>query len=164
DKYHVGQRISITLDIKPRNLSGTLMAVHGRQDYLILQLVDGRVEFGVDNGAGPITASFIPTDKHYLCDGEFHTIQVVKSNNFVTLSVDGEFSEPGIGVGGVSSTDTKDPLYIGGLPEESFAKRGVLTTEQFAGCMRYVELDSKPQSLAQARVFGQVTLNTCPTI
>ncbi|GFY37998.1 laminin-like protein epi-1 [Trichonephila inaurata madagascariensis] len=164
DKYRVGQRISITVDIKPRNLSGVLMAVHGRQDYLILQLIDGRVEFGVDNGAGPITASFIPTDKHYLCDGEFHTIQVVKSNNFVTLSVDGVFSEPGIGVGGVSSTDTNDPLYIGGLPEASLSKRGVLTFDQFAGCMRYLELDSKPQSLAQSRVFGQVTLNTCPTI
>ncbi|XP_015919728.2 laminin subunit alpha isoform X1 [Parasteatoda tepidariorum] len=164
DKYRVGQRVSITLDIKPRNLSGILMAVHGKVDYLILQMVDGRVEISVDNGAGPITSSFIPTDEHYLCDGEWHTVQVVKSNNFVTLSLDGIFSDPGIGVGGVSATDTNDPLYIGGVPESSFSKRGVLTTDHFVGCMRYLELDSKPQQFEQSRVVGHVTMNTCPTI
>ncbi|XP_054719477.1 laminin subunit alpha-like [Uloborus diversus] len=164
DRYRVGQRVTITVDIKPRNLSGIIMAVHGRTDYLILQMIDGRVLFSVDNGAGAIRANYLPTDKHYLCDGQWHTIQVVKSNNVVTVSLDGLFSEPGIGIGGVSSTDTNDPLYIGGLPESSFSKRGVETTAQFVGCMRYVELDSKPQSLANSRVFGKVTLNTCPTI
>lgn len=164
DKYRVGESVSITLDIKPRKLSGIIMAVHGRQDYLILQLVDGHLVFSVDNGAGAITARHYPSDKHYLCDGQFHTIQVVKSKNLVTLIIDGTFFESEIGVGGVSSTDTNDPLYIGGLPEASLLKKGVETFDQFVGCMRYFELDSKPQPLAESRVFGHVTLNTCPTI
>lgn len=140
------------------------MAVHGRYDYLILQMVEGRIMMTVDNGVGPIKASYLPQDSYYLCDGEWHTIQVAKSNNVVTVSLDGIFAEPGIGVGGVSSTDTKDPLYVGGLPESSLSKKGVLTTQQFVGCMRYLEIDSKPMSFAQSRVFGKVTLNTCPTI
>lgn len=120
----------------------------------------------VDNGVGPIRASYVPTDPNYLCDGQWHTIQVVKNNNIVSVALDGKFADPGIGVGGVSSTNTKDPLYIGGMPEsELFTKKGVETTQQFVGCMRFLELKNKPQSFAQARVVsGHVNLNTCPTI
>ena len=141
------------------------MAVHGVTDYLIVQMVDGNVVAIVNNGAGPIRASFTPSEPNYLCDGEWHTIQAIKTSNIVTVSVDGVFSEPAIGVAGVSSTNTKDPLYIGGMPEsEIFTKAGVETAQQFVGCMRFLELKNKPQSFAQSRVFGKVLLNTCPTI
>ena len=43
----------------------------------------------------------------------FHT----KAKNVVTLSVDDIFAQPGIGVPGVSSTDTKHGLFIGGHPK-----------------------------------------------
>ena len=36
----------------------------------------------------------------------------------MTLYVDEIFTYPGIGEAGVSSTDTSDPLYIGGVPGE----------------------------------------------
>ena len=39
-----------------------------------------------------------------------------KNKNVLTLVVDGSFTRPGIGEGGISSTDTTDPLYIGGVP------------------------------------------------
>lgn len=141
------------------------MAVHGVTDYLIVQMVDGHVVAIVNNGAGPIRASYAPPEPHYLCDGEWHTIQAIKTSNIVTVSVDGVFSDPAIGVAGVSSTNTKDPLYIGGMPDdEILEKAGVETTQQFVGCMRFLELKNKPQSFAQSRVFGKVLLNTCPTI
>ena len=35
----------------------------------------------------------------------------------MTLSVDDIFAQPGIGVPGVSSTDTKHGLFIGGHPK-----------------------------------------------
>jgi len=40
----------------------------------------------------------------------------VKAKNVVTLDIDGVMAQPGIGVEGVSHTNTQDPLYIGGLP------------------------------------------------
>ena len=40
-----------------------------------------------------------------------------KAKNVVTLSVDDIFAQPGIGVPGVSSTDTKHGLFIGGHPK-----------------------------------------------
>ena len=37
----------------------------------------------------------------------------------MTLYVDEVFAHPGIGKAGVSSTDTDDPLYVGGIPGRS---------------------------------------------
>lgn len=75
DKFKVGLEIDIQLDIKPRNTSGIIMSVHGRRDYLVIQMVDGDIRFTVDNGKGPIEAAFKPSGKHYFCDGNWHSIQ-----------------------------------------------------------------------------------------
>lgn len=73
-KYRVGLDFDITMQIKPRNISGLLLAVQGRRDYLILQMVEGTMTFTVDNGRGPITAVFKPSDTFQFCDGEWHEI------------------------------------------------------------------------------------------
>lgn len=39
-----------------------------------------------------------------------------KNKNVVRVQVDGVYSKVGVGVEGVSDTDTNDPLYIGGVP------------------------------------------------
>merc|ERR1712137_1301176 len=96
--------------------SGILVSVHGRRDYLLLQMVNGTMIFSVDNGRGAIVATHIPQNEHTMCNGKWHSIQAIKAKNVVTLSVDNVFVEPGIGVAGVSSTDTNNPLYIGGHP------------------------------------------------
>jgi len=62
------------MEIKPRNISGLLLAIQGRRDYLILQMVDGTMTFTVDNGRGPITAIYKPTNKSLFCNGEWHMI------------------------------------------------------------------------------------------
>ncbi len=63
------------MDIKPRNLSGILMAVHAKKDYMILQMVDGAIKFTVENGNGPVTAVFQPAFPAQFCDGHWHNIQ-----------------------------------------------------------------------------------------
>jgi hypothetical protein len=77
----------------------------------------------------------------------------------VTLNIDDNNLEPGIGIGGVSSTDTKDPLYIGGVPNEIRQSKGVV--ENFVGCLRILEMNNRRHSLNQARISGRVTLNSC---
>ena len=47
----------------------------------------------------------------------FFLYLIIKAKNVVTLSVDDIFAQPGIGVPGVSSTDTKHGLFIGGHPK-----------------------------------------------
>ena len=77
----------------------------------------------------------------------------------VTLTIDKQSSDTGIGIGGVSSTDTKDPLYIGGVPVDVKLSKGLV--DNFVGCLRVVEMNSRRHSLNQARVEGHVTLNSC---
>ena len=69
-RFRVGLDFDITMNIKPRNLTGILAAVRGRRDYLVLFMKDGDIQFTVDNGRGPITAVFKPGDKHEFCNGE----------------------------------------------------------------------------------------------
>ena len=106
--------------------------------------------------------TFNPTSKYYFCDGDWHSVEANKINNVVTLSIDSQSVEPGIGIGGVSSTDTKDPLYIGGVPDDLRQSKGLV--DNFVGCLRILVMNSRRHSLSQARVEGQVTLNTCSTL
>ena len=69
-RFRVGLDFDITMMIKPRNLTGILAAVRGRRDYLVLAMNEGAIEFTVDNGRGPIQATFQPGDKHEFCNGE----------------------------------------------------------------------------------------------
>lgn len=161
------------------------MAVHGRRDFLILQMVDGELLFSVDNGRGPILAKYTPPHGHHLCNGKWHTIQggirgvfgrrkltnqtkhkwvaAIKAKNVVTLSVDNVFVEPGIGVAGVSSTDTNHPLYVGGHPNPS-KPRGLRTQNSFIGCIRNIHINRILLRFGSAQAVGSVTATTCPTI
>ena len=49
------------MSIKPLQSSGILTAVRGKKDYLVLSMLDGAIQFTVDNGQGPITAVFNTT-------------------------------------------------------------------------------------------------------
>jgi laminin alpha 3/5 len=162
DKFWVGLKITIDIQIKPRNTSGVILSVHGVTDYLVLQIVDGVVKMTVNNGAGPIEATYaLPADSN-LCDGEWHTVQATKEANLVTLNVDNVHFGLGMGLGGVSSTDTNNPLYVGGVPDPS--KPGIETSDSFVGCMRGLEISNRPIGLTDATAYGAVSLSACPTI
>ena len=163
ENFRVGLDINIAMEIKPRSTSGILMSVHGRRDFLLLQMVNGALIFSVDNGRGPIVATYIPPQEHHLCDGKWHYIQAIKAKNVVTLSVDNVFLEPGIGVAGVSSTDTNNPLFIGGHPNPS-KPRGIKTQEQFVGCIRNLNINGNHLRFGSTQAIGSVTATTCPTI
>jgi laminin alpha 3/5 len=93
--FRVGVVIDIKLDIRPRKTSGVLMSVHGRRDFLLLQMVNGVLKFSVDNGKGAISAQYTPPHEHYFCDGHWHTIQgtsrnwVLRSLSYLTLTYSG---------------------------------------------------------------------------
>jgi len=78
--FRVGVVIDIKLDIRPRKTSGVLMSVHGRRDFLLLQMVNGVLKFSVDNGKGAISAQYTPPHEYYFCDGQWHTIQGTSRN------------------------------------------------------------------------------------
>ncbi|CAG9836790.1 unnamed protein product [Diabrotica balteata] len=164
DKYKVGFMFNIKMDIKPRVDTGVLVTAHGKKDYLVLELVNGTVRLHVENGKGPISATFIPPNNNHfhLCDGNWHNIQAVKSKNVVTLSVDNLFTDPKIGPHAFS-TDTGSALFLGG--HRLIKKvRGIQSRTSYIGCIKNIEINNEPLELSSGMpINGNVTLGFCPT-
>ncbi len=81
----------------------------------------------------------------------------------MTLSVDGTFSQPGIGVPGVSSTDTNHGLFIGGH-QKADRLVGRRTDADFVGCIKDIVIEGAPLEITQNMLRGDVTSHVCPTI
>lgn len=93
------------------------------------------------------------------------SISVTKSKNVVTLALDNTYSSPGIGAAGKDSTNTNNPLYVGGHPNPS-GVRGLETFEQYVGCMKDLSIESKnPRQFKfnHDKIQGVVGLHSCPT-
>lgn len=77
--------MAISMEIKPRNSSGLLLSVHGKRDFMVLELIDNEVVVNVENGKGPFQASFKLGDKYSLCDGNWHKVHGNYPSAFNTL-------------------------------------------------------------------------------
>lgn len=100
-----------------------------------------------------------------ICNGEWHLIKLIKIDNVVMLTVDNFPTKIGTGQGGISSTDTEDPLYIGGLPDKFKESRKKFldgVTDDYLGCMRILEINSNSVPVSSTIIDGHVTLNNCP--
>lgn len=81
------------------------------------------------------------------------------------LTVDDNLPIISVGQVGISSTDTKDPLYIGGLPEKLKQEKRLKLdniVDDYLGCMRINSINAKPPTFNNAKIEGHITLNTCP--
>lgn len=92
EKFKVGLDLTISMDIKPRNLTGVLTSVHGKKSFFIVEMIKGNIHFSVDSGDGPRTVVFIPDPDRSLCDGNWHTVTVIKSRFILSINV-GKFDE-----------------------------------------------------------------------
>ncbi|OTF80998.1 hypothetical protein BLA29_013358 [Euroglyphus maynei] len=88
-----------------------------------------------------------------------------KTKNLVMLTIDDQPTTISLGQAGISSTDTKDPLYIGGLPAKLKEEKSTQLNnvkDDYLGCLRIVSINGQSQTLNNAKVEGEVTLNSCP--
>ena len=111
--------------------------------------------------------------------------QNVIPQNVVTLSVNDVFAQPGIGVPGVSSTDTNHGLFIGGHPKPGrqvvqvdtyfprmvlirnlFCRLEALDTNgvPFVGCIKDIVIERQVLNIEQSMLRGDVHSHVCPTI
>ena len=72
------------------------------------------------------------------------------------------FAQPGIRVPGVSSTDTNNPLFLGGhFRPRRFQRPGSrfqMEQSSYHGCMKDVVIERMDM------IFGDISLHVCPTI
>lgn len=160
DRFKVGTEMTIELQIKPRSMNGLLLSVHGKRAFLILQLINGTLNFAVDNGDGPIVAKFSLEQNEKFCDGKWRKILAVKSQFAISLAVDNMSSEPSIGLS--LSTDTTRPLFLGGHPHLSRA-RGLGIRKPYSGCIRNVKIKDIAEEILPGMAVGNVQTGVCPT-
>ncbi|CAL4100667.1 unnamed protein product, partial [Meganyctiphanes norvegica] len=148
------------MDVKPRKNTGVLMSVHGKHDFMMLQMKDGSIELSIDNGKGIITVRYKPATPWSLCDGRWHSVKVIKNKYVAVLLVDGDFTKPILGQIGAIYTHTKDPLFLGTQTHIS-KHRGDPTYQKFVGCIRNVQIDREYVDLDKAKFIGNVNVSSC---
>ena len=78
DQFDVGLDIELSLEVRPRTLSGVLVSVHNpdNNEYLVIQMVNGDVVFNVYNGGtNEMEARYKKYLTNNMCDGNWHTIE-----------------------------------------------------------------------------------------
>lgn len=163
DRFRVGNDTNIELEIRPRTTNALLLSVHGKKAFLILELIDGAVQLSVNDGDQMYKTKWHPNENESLCDGNWHTIKVIKSKFVITVQVDSVLSNPGLGLANKFDADTKRGLFLGGHPHLGRVRQ-VSVRKSYIGCVRNVRInDGEVEVIANPNVVGDVQTNVCPT-
>ena len=162
DRFTVGTDFSINFDFKPRDPNGLLFSVHGKNAYMILELVDNSLWFTVKSDSKNIVVTnYTLPDNGSFCDGNWRNVQAVKSKFVITISVDYISTNPGVGQEGSTLTKTNRPLFLGG--HQAFNKApGLKTKKTFKGCMRNVQVNKKTVRITPDLIYGEIWQGVCP--
>uniref|UniRef100_A0A452DRB5 Laminin G domain-containing protein n=2 Tax=Capra hircus TaxID=9925 RepID=A0A452DRB5_CAPHI len=164
--YKVRSDVNITLEFRTSSENGVLLGISSAKvDAIGLEIVDGKLLFHVNNGAGRITATYEPKAPSRLCDGRWHTLQANKSKHQVVLIVDGNAVRAESPHTQSTSADTNDPIYVGGYPAD--VKQNCLSSRtSFRGCVRRLTLTKglhvQSFDLSTAFDLQGVFPNSCP--
>ncbi|NXP75108.1 LAMA1 protein, partial [Ramphastos sulfuratus] len=143
--YKVRSDVNISLEFRTTALHGVLLGVSSAKvDAVGLEMVNGKVLFHVNNGAGRMTAAS-GASTAALCDGRWHKLQASKSKHGISLTVDGHLVQTDNPYLHSTSADTNNPIYVGGYPAD--VKQNCLTSKSsFRGCLRNLVLSKGQQA------------------
>nr|XP_023503193.1 laminin subunit alpha-1 isoform X3 [Equus caballus] len=143
--YRVGSDMNITLEFRTSSENGVLLGISSAKvDAIGLEIVNGKILFHVNNGAGRVTATYEPKATSAVCDGKWHTLQANKSKHRVVLIVDGNAVRAESPHPQSTSADTNNPIYVGGYPAD--VRQNCLSSQtSFRGCLRKLALLQGPQ-------------------
>ncbi|KAF4796257.1 Laminin subunit alpha-2 [Turdus rufiventris] len=165
--YRVGTDLLVEFEFRTTRMNGVLLGVSSQKmDGLGIELVDGKVMFHVDNGAGRFSAVHEPDTPGSLCDGQWHKVLANKIKHRLELTVDGTQVETDSPNRASTSADTNDPLFVGGYPD-GVTQFGLATNIRFKGCIRFLKLTkgaAKPQEInfSKALELKGVQPLSCP--
>lgn len=162
ERFIVGTDVSINFDFRPRDPNGLLFSVHGKNSYMILELVNNSLFFTVKSDAkNTIVTNYTLPDGASFCDGKWRNVQAIKSKFVITIAVDYISSKPGVGSDGSAFTKTNRPLFMGG--HHAFAKApGIKTRKTYNGCIKNVQVNKKDVTITPNLVFGDIWQGVCP--
>ncbi|XP_073483348.1 laminin subunit alpha-2 isoform X3 [Aquarana catesbeiana] len=152
--FKVGTDLVIELTFRTTRTNGVLIGISGKKmDGLGIELVDGKLLFHADNGAGRFTAVYEPKLPSSLCDGQWHKVVASKIKHRLEMIVDDNKVEAASPNSASTSADTNDPVFVGGYPED-VKQFGLTTNVSFKGCIKDLRL-TKGTAKAQEINFSK---------
>ncbi|XP_006029235.2 laminin subunit alpha-2 [Alligator sinensis] len=165
--YKVGIDLRVELEFRTTRMNGVLLGISSQKmDGLGIELVDGKLMFHVDNGAGRFSAIYEPDVPGSLCDGQWHKIIANKIKHRLELTVDENQVDGSSPNRASTSAETNDPVFVGGYPD-GLNQFGLTTNIRFKGCIRSLKLTkgtAKPQEInfSKALELKGVQPMSCP--
>lgn|SRR6218665_282280 len=122
------------------------------KDFMALELVNGRINYIFDLGAGARTVSAGHDPTAPLNDDLWHRVSVVRSTlSEHVIRVDDDVTADHLLDGRSLFFDTGEELYIGGVPEYAYntLPKQIRSRDGFRGCLADVQLDRRSVSLLE---------------
>jgi len=151
-------KTKIALDVRAQNKSGYIITASGGGDSLSLRIKpNGKLTATCNNGGGKWSVTVDPPTS--ICNGEFHSILLLKDKKTLTLTVDGT-TETETTSTSSSSADTNSPLYFGGMPDAIKPKN----YNNFSGCLTAVKINDQPVDFVNDVAITGATMRGCPEV
>ncbi|XP_074541079.1 laminin subunit alpha-2 [Halichoeres trimaculatus] len=144
--YRVGLDVSIALEFRTSKTNGVLLGISNQaNDGLGLEIVEGKLLFHIDNGAGRVTAEHTPEGDGF-CDGQWHSVTAKKIRHKVELVVDGKMSKAESPNARSNTCDTNDPVFVGGYPD-GVRQAALSSSASFKGCMKNLKITKATKTM-----------------
>ncbi|XP_043313066.1 laminin subunit alpha-2 isoform X1 [Cervus canadensis] len=140
DGFKVGLDLLVEFEFRTTRTTGVLLGISSQKmDGMGIEMIDEKLMFHVDNGAGRFTAIYDAGIPGHLCDGQWHKVTANKIKHRIELTVDGNQVEAQSPNQASTSADTNDPVFVGGFPD-GLNQFGLTTNIPFRGCIRSLKL------------------------
>ncbi|XP_014316587.1 laminin subunit alpha-2 isoform X2 [Myotis lucifugus] len=138
--FKVGLDLLVEFEFRTTRTTGVLLGISSQKmDGMGIEMIDEKIMFHVDNGAGRFTAVYDAGVPGHLCDGQWHTVRANKIKHRIELTVDGNRVEAQSPNPASTSADTNDPVFVGGFPD-GLNQFGLTINVPFRGCIRSLRL------------------------
>ncbi|PNJ78486.1 LAMA2 isoform 4 [Pongo abelii] len=138
--FKVGLDLLVEFEFRTTRTTGVLLGISSQKlDGMGIEMIDEKLMFHVDNGAGRFTAVYDAGVPGHLCDGQWHKVTANKIKHRIELTVDGNQVEAQSPNPASTSADTNDPVFVGGFPDD-LKQFGLTTSIRFRGCIRSLKL------------------------
>ncbi|XP_036024630.1 LOW QUALITY PROTEIN: laminin subunit alpha-2 [Onychomys torridus] len=166
--FKVGLDLLLEFEFRTTRPTGVLLGISSQKmDGMGIEMIDEKLMFHVDNGAGRFTAIYDAGIPGHMCNGQWHRVTAKKIKNRIELVVDGNQVDAQSPNSASTSADTNDPVFVGGFPA-GLNQFGLTTNIRFRGCIRSLRLTKgtgKPLEInfAKALELRGVQPVSCPT-
>ncbi|RDD44249.1 Agrin [Trichoplax sp. H2] len=152
--YFAASSVTINLKVKPLKPNGLIFYGSQREDnrgdFILLNLVEGYLEFRFDLGSGTaVIRSASP-----LTLNNSHDINITRNGRYGTMRIDQQPEVRGIASGSFVLLSLFAPFYFGGHPNFAAMNSKTKIKTGLVGCIESVTINGQEKQLVKDAIYG----------